>query len=320
MPAYNRPDAMPRALDTLLSQTYRQFAIVIVDDKPTPEVQAAVDTYAQSDPRIRYEPNPVRLGMIGNWRKAFDRAHALYPEAEYFAWVSDHDMWHPRWLEALVAALDAQPEVVLTYPQMQRVYPSHRRDVTRIFDTAKLATPLQRLRAAQSGMAAGNCIYGLFRAAVLARAGVFRPVLAPDRQVIVECLLLGRSHHVPEVLWYREVAGMFSYGRQRTMFFTSGVPLHTYLPASVQHFGVLLWDLCVCGRGRPAFGRLRGAGYAMAALWYESRRDILKPDAPWRVALHTTRLGRWLTSGRPLRGPESDDEMATPGDVARRLR
>lgn len=308
MPAYNRPDALPLALESLLSQTCPDFVLVIVDDKPTPDVRAIVDSYAASDPRIRYEPNPVRLGMIGNWRKAFDRARSLYPDAEYFAWVSDHDMWHPRWLEALLDALDPHPNAVLAYPLMQRVYARSRRAITRRFETEGLASPLQRLRAAQSGMAAGNCIYGLFRARVLARAGVFRPVLAPDRQVIVECLLFGECRQVPEILWYREVAGEFSYGRQRRMFFPTHVPLHTYLPTTVQHFGVLLWDLGVRGRGRPGSGRLAGAVYAFAMLWYESRREVLKPDARWRRVLERTRLGRWV-SVTLLRTDEGDDPM-----------
>ncbi|HXE81043.1 MAG TPA: glycosyltransferase family 2 protein, partial [Vicinamibacterales bacterium] len=121
MPAYNRPDAIGLVLESLLSQTYRHFAIVIVDDCPTAEVKAIVDTYAGLDDRIVYEPNPVRLGMVGNWRKAFDRSRALFPDAEFFAWVSDHDMWHPRWLEVMIDTLDNRPQAVMAYPQMQRV-------------------------------------------------------------------------------------------------------------------------------------------------------------------------------------------------------
>jgi len=307
MPAYNRPDALPRALETLLSQTFGDFVIVITDDKPSPEVQAVVDTYAALDGRIVYEPNPERLGMIGNWRKAFDRACERYPDAEYFAWVSDHDMWHPRWLEALVGALDEDRRSVLAYPLMQRVYERERRSVTRRFETRGMASPLQRLRAAQTGMAAGNCVYGLFRVSALARAGVFRPVLAPDRQVIVECLAFGECRQVPEILWYREVAGEFSYGRQRRMFFPTHVPLHTYLPATVQHSGALFWDLAVRGRGRPETGRLTGAIYAAAALWLETRREMSRPDVWWRELLRKTPLRRWIKSSRSR---DEDDESA----------
>ena len=264
-----------------------------------------------------YEPNSERLGMIGNWRKAFERGRELYPASDYFAWVSDHDMWHPRWLEALVETLDRHPRGVLAYPLMQRVYERHRRSVTRRFETRGTASPVRRLRTAQKGMAAGNCVYGLFRASALERAGVFRPVLAPDRQVIVECLALGECLQVPEILWYREVAGEFSYGRQRRMFFPTGIPLHTYLPTTVQHVSVLFWDLAVRGIGRPGMGRAAGAVYAGAALWFESRRELLKPDAWWREMLRKTPLKPWIST-RP-RADDADDETPVanaPGPIA----
>jgi glycosyltransferase involved in cell wall biosynthesis len=311
MPAYNRPDALPRALESLLSQTRDDFAIVIVDDAPSPEVRAIVAEYSALAPgKIVYVPNPVRLGMVGNWRKAFDVSVEKFPRCEYFAWVSDHDIWHPRWLDVLVAALDARREVVMAYPQMQRVFPNERRTVERRFDTVGVTSRAARLRAATRQLTAGNGIYGLFRVSALAQAGVFRAVLMPDRQVLLALALLGEFAHVPEVLWYREVAGVFSFSRQRRMFFTTHVPLHTHLPANVQHFGVALWDLVVRGTGRPAFGRLRGFGYALLQISYSVRREVMRDDADWRVALQRTALGRRLLQASPADAPADAEEGA----------
>jgi glycosyltransferase involved in cell wall biosynthesis len=284
MAAYHRPDALPQTLESLLSQTFTDLAVVIVDDRPTPEVRAIVERYAAIDSRVHYDPNPTRLGMIGNWRRAFTRGRERYPAVEYFAWVSDHDMWHPRWLEVLIAELDEHPQVVMAYPQMQRVFPRERRAITRLSDTAGLASPMLRLRRAIADMTAGNAVYGLFRVDALERAGVFRGVLMPDRQLLVELSLFGEFRHVPQILWYREVAGVFSLTRQRSMLFAGRVPLHTYLPPPVQHFAVLMWDLVVRGKGRPAFGRIAGAWYALCQLWYSTKREVMHDEAWWRSA------------------------------------
>jgi glycosyltransferase involved in cell wall biosynthesis len=272
VPTYGRADSLAQTLESLLGQTREDLAVVIVDDRPTPEVRRIVETYAHRDPRVVYEANPVRLGMIANWRHAFERGRALFPAAEYFAWASDHDLWHPRWLEALAGALDAQSEVVLAYPRVMRLYRKYRRRVTPQTQTVGLSSRVARMRIAIGGITAGNAVYGLFRASALARAGVFRPVLLPDRQLVGEIALFGAFVQVPEILWYREVAGAFSYGRQRHMLFPGRAPLYTRLPVSVQHAGVLLWDLVVRGRGHPDFGRLAGAGYTAAQLWETSRR------------------------------------------------
>ena len=294
MPAYNRPDALPRALESLLSQTCQDFALVIVDDAPSAMIREIVDSYAGYGPRITYEPNPVRLGMIGNWRKSFVHGRELYPQSEYFAWVSDHDIWHPRWLEVLVDVLDNSPDVVLAYPLMERVFPTHRYAIRRRFDTTAVKSRVARLRAAISSMTAGNCVYGLIRSRALEQAGIFTAVLAPDRHVLMQLLLLGEFSHVPQVLWYREVAGEFSYRRQRRMFFPARIPIHTYLPMTFQHFGVMLWSFGVRGRGRPLFGRLSGMAYAIAYLWYSNKRELLRDDARWRLALERTAIGQRL--------------------------
>ena len=115
LPAFARPDSLPRALESLLSQTYQDFALVVVDDAPDAKVAPIVDRYARDYPRITYAANPARLGMVGNWRKVFEEGRARYPGSDYFAWVSDHDVWHARWLETLVSVLDHEPSVVVAY-------------------------------------------------------------------------------------------------------------------------------------------------------------------------------------------------------------
>jgi hypothetical protein len=180
---------------------------------------------------------------------------------------------------------------------MERVFPTWRRSIIRRFETVRTAEPLARLRAAftpNGGITAGNAIYGLFRARVLERAGVFRAVLAPDRQLLMEASLYGQFIHVPEILWYREVAGMFSYARQRRMFFPGRSPLHTYLPANVQHTAVLLWDLAVVGLARPEVGRLAGARYALSYLWLSTKREMGRRDGRWGQALDALGIGSWL--------------------------
>lgn len=286
LPAYNRPDTLARTLESLLTQTYTDFAIVIVDDDPTPEVETIVRKYASADSRIVYEPNATRLGMIGNWLRAFERATALFPQAEYFAWGSDHDVWHPRWLEVLVATLDGNSRLVLAYPRSVRMYPRERRRMPGLFETSGVANGGERLRRTARLAAAGNCIYGLFRTKALAAAGVFRPVLMPDMEILLRLSLLGEFAYVPEMLWYREIAAGFtgfSLARQRRMLFAGRVPLYAYLPPNVQHFGLLLRDVVL--RGRGPVGRLTGMKYAVQQLWLSSRRELSRQDARWRTLL-----------------------------------
>jgi glycosyltransferase involved in cell wall biosynthesis len=284
LPAYNRPASLPETLESILSQTCRDFLLVVVDDSTTEATGAVVREYQARDTRIVYEKNPSRLGMVENWKKAFVRGRELAPRAEFFAWVSDHDVWHPRWLEALVGELDRSPRVVLAYPMTMRAFKNSRPLVNRGFETTGVADPVARLQLATLRMRPGNLIYGLFRADALARAGVFRRVLLPDRQVLAELALFGQFKQVPELLWYREVFGNFSLGRQRSALFASRVPSYLYLPVWVTHVATLVWDLTIRGRGKPEIGRLRGIRTAWALLVATLRLEMRRSQEPIHAA------------------------------------
>jgi len=259
---FNHAAHFREAIESILGQTFTDFALVLVDDCSTDGTPEIAGEYAALDPRVSYHRNEERLGLIANARKAFTLARERYPEAEYFAWTSDHDLWHPRWLQQLVAALDAHPDVVLAYPRNRRIGPAG--DVLRrrawSFDTAGITSPWRRLGVAIRHMRAGNMVYGLYRVGALHRAGVYRTVMVPDRLLCAELALYGQFKQVPEVLWFRRWYGrMFSLGRQRASFFPGRRPLYAYCPWWISHAASLFWTLTIRGDGRPEVPRTAGA-------------------------------------------------------------
>ena len=261
-PLFNHAGDFPEAIESILNQTFTDFALVLVDDCSTDETAAIAQEYAALDSRVSYQRNTERLGLIGNSHRAFYAARERYPDAEYFAWASDHDLWHPRWLEQMVRALDAHPDVVLTYPLNRRV--GVKGEVLKrrpwAFDTFGATSPWVRMRSGIKDMSAGNMVYGLFRIGPLERAGVYRHVLVPDRLLFTELALYGQFKQVPQVLWFRRWYGnIFSLERQRLSFFPKGKPLYAYLPWWMSHAASLFWTFTVEGRGLPEVSRPAGA-------------------------------------------------------------
>ena len=253
IPAYENAEYLPEALESLLGQTRRDFAIVVADDSGSDEPRRIVERYAGGDVPVVYRRNPERLGMAANWRAAFALARESFPGMELFAWGSDHDVWHPRWLAELVAALDAEPEAVAAYPHSYRIDAAGR--VLRgpwSFDTRAEPSPARRLELAVEGMSAGNMVYGLFRADALAAAGIFRSVLAPDRLLLTELAVRGRFVQVDDVLWYRRFAKAVTNERQRETLFAGSPPLHARLPWWIVHSAVVGWSIGLRGDGLDA--------------------------------------------------------------------
>ena len=266
---FNGQEHLAESIESLLRQTRDDLAIVVVDDGSTDRTAAIAGRYAELDPRVSYVRNDNQLGLVRNWRRALRLAAERFPEAPYFAWASDHDLWHPEWLETLAAELDEHPEAVLAYPVTVRIddagseYPTR----TRLFDTAGETDRELRLRRVAGGMRnAGEMIYGLMRRDALERAGPFPLVVLPDRLQLLRLALEGEFRQVERRLWYRRYrAGVvMTNSRQRATSFPDGAPLAAYLPWWLTHsanFGRgRLGALVLHESARTAWDRARERG------------------------------------------------------------
>jgi glycosyltransferase involved in cell wall biosynthesis len=295
IPLYGREQWLREALDSLLAQTYRDAAFILVDDCSPDDSFVVATEFARRDERVVAVRNAERLGLVGAWRRAFELAREHYPGARYFAWGSDHDHWEPGWLEALVDLLDAHPATVLAYPFTVRLDADGEVvHVSRWFDTGGERSPRRRLTRAASKMAPGNMVYGLFRVTALERAGPFPYVVGPDRLLLAHLAVLGEFRQVPEVLWHRRFADRVTSRRQRRTFFPNRrPPWHSYVPWWLVHGAILASRYGVRGAGRPEFSRpaafAAATSYVTRSALARLRRNL---NLPVRLARRT--YGRLL--------------------------
>jgi glycosyltransferase involved in cell wall biosynthesis len=266
MTLYNNPTHVREATDSILSQTHRDFALLMLDDGSSDEVEAIAREYERRDGRVRYWRHPQRRGMVPTWKEVVEIARREYPNAEYFAWVSDHDRWDERWLARMIAELDAHPEAVLAYPQTLRI-DEHGALVDkepRVFDTSGVADQAERWRRfCWSGFGSGDMVYGLMRMRALEAAGIFRPLLNPDRMLIAELTRQGEIHQIAEPLWSRRQSGGASVARQSTSLFADATPPRFNWPPSLQHAVILR---------REGFSLPMIATYVLASAWRATRK------------------------------------------------
>jgi glycosyltransferase involved in cell wall biosynthesis len=241
MTVYNGERYLSEALDSILSQSYRDFTLVVLDDCSGDRSTEILADRASSDARVICLANQRRMGMVATWVKVFRLAQAYCPGHRYFGWCSDHDSLFPDWLSSLVDELDRREEVVLAYPETLNVDSEGKllgKPLRpRRFNSEGLKDPIKRFHHINRRMSgAGNMIYGLMRSEALDAVGVYRPVLQPDRLALIELSLIGQIYQVPKVLRYRRVVGAASIARQRaTLFDPSDDERKVVLPWYLMH-------------------------------------------------------------------------------------
>lgn len=104
VPTYNRADILPYAVESVLTQTYPNFELLICDDASTDHTAKVVAQW--SDPRIRYIRHPQNIQRSRNMRSGYEAARG-----QYFIKFDDDDALTPTFLEKAVAILNAQAQV-----------------------------------------------------------------------------------------------------------------------------------------------------------------------------------------------------------------
>lgn len=113
VPVYNREHSITQALESVKSQTYKNFEVIIVDDGSTDDTAAQVKSFL-SDERFTYwyQPNSGKPSCARN----SGIRHAKY---DWVAFLDSDDHWLPNKLEQQVNVLEALDNVDLVFSDCQ---------------------------------------------------------------------------------------------------------------------------------------------------------------------------------------------------------
>lgn len=100
IPVYNTAKYLPRCLDSVLTQTYQNLEVILVDDGSTDNSGQIADTYAKQDKRIKviHQPNQ---GQSAARNVGLENA-----TGKYISFVDSDDEIKPTFIEQLLSAYD----------------------------------------------------------------------------------------------------------------------------------------------------------------------------------------------------------------------
>jgi glycosyltransferase involved in cell wall biosynthesis len=104
MTAYNREKYIGEAIESVLSSTYTNFELIIVDDGSRDSTVEIAHRYTILDQRITLFVNESNLGDYPNRNKA-----ASFAKGKYLKYLDSDDFMYPHCLEVMVSSMEKFP-------------------------------------------------------------------------------------------------------------------------------------------------------------------------------------------------------------------
>jgi glycosyltransferase involved in cell wall biosynthesis len=110
IPAYNRAHLIPRALESVFKQTFRDYEVIVVDDASVDNTAEVMNSFSH---QVKYVRQTQRSGSAGARNRGI-----LEAKGEYIAFLDSDDFWIPEKLAEQAKILDAHKNVGIVYSKM----------------------------------------------------------------------------------------------------------------------------------------------------------------------------------------------------------
>ncbi len=162
MPVYNGERFIREAIESIISQSFTEWVMLISDDVSTDSTPEICLGYANKDPRITYFRQEKNLGIFANFKFVMDKANA-----EFFIWAAQDDTREKDYLKVCVEYLQQNKNLGLATTRMAAI-DSFARTLIEELDLIKLSGKPSLLSVARyilqpEILGKCNLMYGLFR-------------------------------------------------------------------------------------------------------------------------------------------------------------
>ena len=299
MPVYNGERYIAQAIESILSQTFHDFEVIICDNASSDTTEQICKAYAVRDPRVRYYRNDRNRGAAWNHKRVVELARG-----EYFKWQCHDDYCDSTFLEKCLAVVHGDPTVVLCYPQFVRVDEHGRRLGIKSSRLVGGAEPHARFVSMIYRRDSCEEIYGVMRTAVIRKTALIGPYSNSDDTFLAELILNGKFREVPETLFFYRIhsaksTSAYPNRSARMAWFKPNAGTHFSLPFLSLFGGYisLIWR-------SPLPRREKARCYSSLVGWFWCFRDWLTEDL-WvvRCSLIHEGLLPWFREHSPWARP-----------------
>lgn len=186
---YNRAHFLPKAIASVLSQTFNDFELIIIDDGSTDNTPDIINELR--DDRIRYIRHDKNAGLFAR------RAESLsYTKGDYIAVLDSDDIWSDNTkLQKQVSFLDDNPAYVLVGTGTTIID-----ELDRIKNKSNFKTTDEEIRKVilKKNQFTHSSI--LMRSTAIKQTIGYQPILAEDLELFLQLGNFGKLANLPEFM------------------------------------------------------------------------------------------------------------------------
>lgn len=160
MPTFNMQELISESINSILSQTYENWELIIVDDSSTDSTGEVVQTYVDSDARITSIRTTKNTNLPGSARNI----GIALAKGEFIAFLDHDDIWRQIKLERQLSVFSLDKSVDLVHSHLMSVGSS------KFSSLRTMSNPFRR-RATKNSLSKRNMIQC---SSVIARASTIR--------------------------------------------------------------------------------------------------------------------------------------------------
>lgn len=110
VPAYNSEKYIGETIDSVLSQTYGNFELLIVDDESNDKTPEIIKLYINKDSRIKY------FKILHSGRPSVPLNKGIdFSHGEFIAFLDNDDLWDKHKLKEQIEYFNKNPDLVFVY-------------------------------------------------------------------------------------------------------------------------------------------------------------------------------------------------------------
>ena len=198
-PVYNGEEYLENAINSILSQTYHNFELIISDNCSTDSTETICKKFQQLDNRVFYYRNKKNMGFCWN------QNHVIrLSKGKYFLLAHHDDIRAQNYVEQCVKVLENDSSIVLCYSTTQDINENEihiqRSDPLKHYNSQNT---IERLKEIIELNHICEPDFGLIRMAILKKTKLHGNYPDSDRVLLAELILYGPFLKIEETLFYR---------------------------------------------------------------------------------------------------------------------